>query len=1535
MNIVILLLASVQTFCNSVSIPEPPARETWGFMKDLARRDAYVSHWSRTAKAGELDLSKGVKVVDAYGVTGDLLTATDDLADFLRDVKLSGGSVPLTLSRRELGTKEAYRLEVAADGIALVAGDDEGLRRGIYFLEDRLLASEAPALALGTTERKPWVKNRISRCFFGPIKRAPFYRDELLDDIDYYPEAYLNRLAHEGVNGLWLTVEFLDLAATSFAPRDSQAEKRLAKLRRTVARCKKYGIKTWLFSIEPHRLEKGTRTWDLLHRHPELAGASRGNVTCTCTSTEAGRRYLAESLESIFREVPGLGGLINISHGERPTTCLSFLPAVGPGQTGCSRCDALQPWQVHVNTMTAMLAGLRKANPEAEIISWFYQPQVRPERAAWVAEAARHVPEGVTFLYNFESGALKEQLGRLRTGGDYWLSFTGPSTSFERVAEATRAAGSALGAKIQVGNSHECATVPFVPVPGLLYRKYKSMKAAGVSTVMQCWYFGNYPGVMNKAAGELSFDEFAESEDEFLVRLARPEWGANAAAVAKLWKRLSDAYAEYPLSNDMQYYGPFHAGVAWPLDANVNLKPLGRTWKPLDAPSGDAIGECLENHTLDEAIQLAERMAAGVRVRTETGEDAYADLARMYANNPARRLDVGVMNALALLFESGRDIFRFYRERREAIWLSREMKAPERARACVRRMKELVLRAQEITTEMKTLATVDSRLGYHSEAESHQFHPAKLTWRLAELKRTLADLERIDSTLARGEAYPESDFERTAPRCRLGGDWVQATGFRFKVAETANGDFVFTVKTKADHILFHTFDAAGTLWQRGVRVDSQGVVRSPCADNVVTRGHVAAAEVVRENGEYVYTVTLSAAGWDNDSRLKPSWVTFTVGNHRWPDLPPPKGDFVRLNLGSVRGDFCGRIVKEARVHPQFVAYRSFRPELAETAAFAKMGIPLRAFGVCNTDSKIGEPYTSYPPVWLGRGKYDWAPLEAQVDDFLKTSPEAQFICMVDLNTPRWLARDYLFDSFDTISHVAAMDDWRKVTKAYLQDFLRHVEARYPDRVKAYVLMAGNTTEWFEEEAGRSSRVKNAAWRTWCAARGVKYADHVPAETDLAKASFENVMYDPATEADKIDYWRFHNGIVADALLDFAHAAREIVGTRREIGAFFGYYNICNKHLSAFCHLDYERVAASPDFDFEISPSTYTDRQVGFGTGTMAVEGTLRRYGKRFLHEIDLWPHSLTAPWRFWQPYLKTPGDTLAANLREATYAFVKNASWWWFDMYGKMYADEGVHARIAKMSEIQQRYAGVDAPSAADVLLVCDPESAYTMIDPAGTCPDGFRPALGCGEELRNRVNRAGVAYDICSFNDLDIFDLSRYRTIVLAATWEITPEKARILREKVCTANRTVVWTYAPGVSDGKTLDSRRVQTWAGVPFRTKALTSTEMGGWTSVYAYDYRDLTVPALRSLMAKAGVHFWLDEPAPVVANERFFTIHVKDGGRKTIRLPRRCKEVRELLTDRVVAKDVDSFPYDFASPDTALFEIVPDDGAFRSEDSVSQ
>ena len=620
-------------------------------------------------------------------------------------------------------------------------------------------------------------------------------------------------------------------------------------------------------------------------------------------------------------------------------------------------------------------------------------------------------------------------------------------------------------------------------------------------------------------------------------------------------------------------------------------------------------------------------------------------------------------------------------------------------------------------------------------------------------------------------------------------------------------------------------------------------------------------------------------------------------------------------------------VHGASERQQFLAYRSFDPELKETRAFADMGLKLRAFGICNTYSGAGWFYSSYPSVWNGPGQYDWASLDRQVGDLLSASPDADFLCLIDVNSPPWLQRRLHFDTFDSVSSAACSAEWREAVTKWIEDAVAYCERRWGGRIKSYGLMAGQTTEWYEADFTRTSRVKNAGWRAWCAARGIDGGEAVPNECELARAAFEGVFYDPATEGRKIAFWKFHNGVIAEALTDLSGVAKRASGGK-EIGAFFGYYGICNKNLASQGHLDYERVAASPNVDYFLSPATYTERACGFSTQTMTIPGTLRRHGKRFFHEIDFWPHDKLV-WFKRPPYWHSAAETVAGNTRDAAYALVNHASAWWFDQKGGFYSAPGMHARIAKLAEIHARFRGDASPLLADVMFVADPDSAYGMVDETAAysggrptkLPDGFSPVRGCGEALPIAMSDAGAMVDMCSFDDLVHLDLSRIRAFVLPATWQITPAKAEILRRYVLTGGHAVIWTYAPGVSDGKTLDVVRIETYAGVKFKTKGVATTKRDGWTSVYAYDYRELTPDRLREVLTAAGCHFWTKEKIPVFANERLFALHCKTGGLTRVTLPFRCAKVVDLLTGETVATDAAAFDTDLASPDTRLFEMV--------------
>jgi hypothetical protein len=723
--------------------PKQPSQKDWNFVKELSEPVSRYFNWTRTlAGKHEADLSRGVEIKSNFPAADNYLeTAYGDLNNFFKTAKISlDGKYKIIIEKIDTACFESYRLDIKLDSCRIQANDSEGIRRGIYYLEDLLLSADGAFLQIGVINRKPWLKSRISRCFFGPIKRPPLNRDELFDDVDYYPAEYLNRLAHEGINGLWLTIAFSDLCKTSINELASDAEKRLAKLRRTVEKCLRYGIKTYIFCIEPRSMSADN---PVLLNNPDLKGsvAWNGNY-CFCPFSDVAQKYLYEATNWIFTQVPNLGGMINISYGERPTTCAS-----ADFGKDCPVCSKKTPGEIIAASLKPMERGMRDVNPDAELISWFYVPDNysggpgQKDETPQLLDIAEKLPENVIMQYNFESGGSKEQLGKQRHAGDYWLSYVGPSKKYQTITGKARDCGKQISAKIQVSCSHEVATVPLVPVPGLLYRKYKAMHELGVSHVMQCWFFGNYPGIMNKAAGELAFEDFADSETDFLLRLAKPEWGKHADQAVKAWKFFVDGYTNYPLENMFQYYGPMHDGVIWPLHLKPVDEPLAPTWRLDYGTSADRYGECLGKFSLEEVLTLCVELSS----KWHRGVEILQGLRGDFKESGECLKNIALAKALDIQFKSGYNILKFYALRDELLTVS-----GGQGLKILSQMQEITLAEIKNSTRMIELCEADSRLGFHPEAEGYKYFPEKLEWRIKLLESVLEDdfpqaLERLSS----------------------------------------------------------------------------------------------------------------------------------------------------------------------------------------------------------------------------------------------------------------------------------------------------------------------------------------------------------------------------------------------------------------------------------------------------------------------------------------------------------------------------------------------------------------------------------------------------------------------------------------------------------------------------------------------------------------------------------------------------------------------------------------------------------------------
>ena len=697
-----------------------------------------------------------------------------------------------------------------------------------------LLLLAAGVLALSSQAAKPWVENRL--VYNGNLPQS---RDGLSDDRDYFPDEYLDAVADCGMSGIWMWVKWRDVVETSFAPRPPEGARRLAKLRSIARKCRRHCLSLWAFGIEPAHFTDGD---PLLAAHPELAGAHFPSVgwRMWCPSSPAALRYAEEAARDLFTQVPELGGLLNIAYGEGTTTCMDglydsscFSENLWQEGITCERCRGRAVWELYADMSAAIVRGIRAAGGSQPYLSWFYQPTTFPERRTWNFDCAAHAPDGATFVYNFESGLLTRDRGKFRCGGDYWLSQAGPSGPFRLTASAALAAGRRIGAKIQTCNSHELATLPYVPAPGLLYRKYREMRKCGVGDVVQSWFFGSEPSPMLKAAGMLSREDFSDGEAAFLLHLAAAVWGeALAPHAVKAWSAFSDAFAKYPVDNKMGYYGPFHSGIAWPYHPEVSCTGLPRSWWPDEPPAGDRIGECLGTYTLDEVEASAEEMAGLVR--------DMPSLSALAASAPAeRRGDVAVMKAFRLQLLAARDVFRFYRLRRDAIAASR--REPGRAKALLAQMEATVDDARRLAEEMLPVAEADSRIGFHAEAAKRTYDPTSVRRQIADLRVVAVRIREIADLVEAGRPWPESARECASPGTDIKGD-----GVVWRHEADADGNLVVEGRSEgeAGRLDVVLSDLAGALPPIVVKVDD---ARS-------------------------FRVVVDAAQWGHDETRRPSWI---------------------------------------------------------------------------------------------------------------------------------------------------------------------------------------------------------------------------------------------------------------------------------------------------------------------------------------------------------------------------------------------------------------------------------------------------------------------------------------------------------------------------------------------------------------------------------------------------------------------------------------------------------------------------------------
>lgn len=621
---------------------------------------------------------------------------------------------------------EAYHVQVTEAACTVTARDAEGARRALIWLEDEMLIRRAPCLPLGSVSRWAVVEDRITRSPVAPYRFLTGW--ELEQDEDYYPDEYLNKLAHCGMNGIWVAGLLSRMVATRSLPEVGPEAHRLETLKRLCAKAARYGIKVYLFCMEPRAMP---RDHPVFAAHPEIRGAAGQSL---CVSTPLVQQYIRELMRELFTAVPELGGVINIFNGERITTCWWDQKYV---QT-CPRCRERTQLAVLTDDLNCFMQGIRQASATGKFIAWDCGADRTPNFSLFLKD----LHPDVVWMGNFEHDGYKIVDGKRVEIHEYSLSFVGPSEPFAAVAQASVRAVRQVYAKWQIGNTYELSSVPYIPVPQVVYDKLAAAQTLHVSGAMIGWIIGGYPSLMLKAAGEASFAPLVP-RDQALHRLAALYGDPTQAEVfVRAWERFSVSFHQYLCSPHVFYYGPITRCPSYQLHLEQEsqlAEPYnwGITRIRQKQPYEDKFARWLGPFTAEELIRSFRQMGD----QWMQGLSVLSSCVKQSQDDPELRRQYAIAAAARLQFLSMANVLDFYSMRDRL----REAPAAEQA-ALVPRMRAVVENDIALAKEMKSHLALDPFIGFESENYNYSYSETLLEDKIVHDTATVRTLARWEKS---------------------------------------------------------------------------------------------------------------------------------------------------------------------------------------------------------------------------------------------------------------------------------------------------------------------------------------------------------------------------------------------------------------------------------------------------------------------------------------------------------------------------------------------------------------------------------------------------------------------------------------------------------------------------------------------------------------------------------------------------------------------------------------------------------------------
>jgi hypothetical protein len=522
---------------------------------------------------------------------------------------------------------------------------------------------------------------------------------------------------------------------------------------------------------------------------------------------------------------------------------------------------------------------------------------------------------------------------------------------------------------------------------------------------------------------------------------------------------------------------------------------------------------------------------------------------------------------------------------------------------------------------------------------------------------------------------------------------------------------------------------------------------------------------------------------------------------------------------------------------------------------------------CEAGFKLFQVDLAFDHAWMEDGSMDMSITQKQLRGVLDVCPEAVLFIRFHVNAPKWWQKkhpeentayadtdpkqDYEWgiqriiedDEETPVRSSLASKKWISEASSKLASYLQALAALPESNAVGGIQVAGGVYgEWhywgFIENEPDMSQPMVEYFRGWLKDKYRTDAKLRTAWSDQSvlidsakiptlqerKATTSGVFRDPGKERKLIDYYEAQHTCVADDIIHFCRIVKEQWPRPIITGAFYGYYYAVFGREAAGGHLELQRVLKSPYIDYLSGPGTYYPDAVHPGDAyrSRSLLTSIRLHGKLWLDEMDQQPPLVPLKDTTFRTSVKKSIGTVNRNIIAT---FVQGAGLWFYDFGpsgfngGKRLTDHGswgwwdepsVMKNIAAVKNLLDRQMEKPYKSTADVLLVHDTRTFYNTGSDRSTSYMGH----WANNWIPPAIYKSGVVHDIIHVDDLNLINPDPYKVIVFVNTWAMHDDVRTLIKSKIASNGRHLIFLYAPGYSNEKVLDKKFMEEVVGMKF-------------------------------------------------------------------------------------------------------------------------